>query len=161
MAQHESLSRALLMLAPVLLLAAAWPARACNPDAPRPPILAGYDYDRTAAEQLLRDSTTVVAARLARRLDLEVSGEGVKRVDYVFEALEGWRAERPRYIAIGGHWLSCILDLRPGRVFFLYLDGERLLHAVPVEKIDFELEMLGEPDWFYDARGQLVTPAAQ
>ncbi len=159
MAEREFLSRALLGLAPVLLLAAAWPARACNPDPPRPPVLAGYDYDRTAAEQLLRDSTTVVAARLARRLDLELAGE--KSADYVFEALEGWRAERPRYIAVGGHWLSCTLTLRPGYVFFLYLDGERLLHAVPVEKIDFELEMLGEPDWFYDARGQLVTTAAQ
>jgi hypothetical protein len=161
MTRREFPFRPLLALTAVLLLAPAGPAAACNPDPPRPPVLAGHDYDRVAAEQLLRDSTTVVAARLAMRLDMELAGEGTKSADYVFEALEGWGAERPRRATIGGHWLDCGLELRTGRVFFLYLDGERLLHAVPVEKIDFELEMLGEPDWFYDARGRLVTTATE
>lgn len=147
----------------VLLLLAGWqPAGACNPDPPRPPILDGYSYDATAAEYLLRDARSVVAARLMLRLDVAVDEPGASaaeqpRVDYVFEVLEGWLQQTPRRVTIGGHWVSCELGLRRGRVFLLYLDGERLLHAVPVEQLDFELPLLGEPDWFYDARGRLVA----
>jgi hypothetical protein len=144
----------------LLLLATGQSAVACNPDPPRPPILAGHDYDATAAEYLVNEARTVVAARLVLRLDLDLAEPGRNaappRADYVFEVLEGWQEETPRRLTIGGYWVSCELGLRTGRVFLLYLDGERLLHAVPVEQIDFELALLGEPDWFYDARGRLV-----
>jgi hypothetical protein len=147
----------------MLPLLAAWqPAAACNPHPPRPAILEGYTYDAMAAEFLQGEASSVVAARLSLRLDVELgeqgdSGAGPSRADYVFEVLEGWQAETPRRLTIGGHWLSCELGLRAGRVFLLYLDGERLLHAVPAEQLDFELALLGEPDWFYDARGRLVV----
>jgi hypothetical protein len=77
---------------------------------------------------------------------------------YVFEVLEGWKAETARRLTLGGYWLSCELTLEPGRVFLLFLDGDRLLHAVPAERLDFEFGLLGEADWFYDAAGRLHTP---
>lgn len=147
----------------MLIVLTAWQsALACNPDPPRSPILHGHAYDAMAAEYLLREARTVVAARLALRVDLEVATGGASdaappRADYVFEVLEGWKEETPRRLTITGYWVSCDLGLRAGRVFLLYLDGERLVHAVPVEQIDFELALLGEPDWFYDARGRLVV----
>jgi hypothetical protein len=147
-----------------LVLLAGWPpAMACNPDPPRPPILERYAYDRLAAETLLRDARSVVAARLSARVDLELgappNGTGVPaQTHYVFEVLEGWQEETARRLTLSGLWISCALTLRTGRTFLLYLQGERLLHAVPVEQIDFELALFGEPDWFYDARGQLVRP---
>ncbi|HRP87269.1 MAG TPA: hypothetical protein PLS34_07095 [Gammaproteobacteria bacterium] len=130
-------------------------AWACNPDPPRPPILQGFSYDAAAAEVLLRDATSVVAARLELELALQDSA-GVARSDFVFAVLEGWRAETPRTLTIGGHWVDCAIEPRQGRVFLLYLDGQRLLHAVPVSALDFEIALLGEPDWFYDVRGRLV-----
>jgi hypothetical protein len=149
-----------MLVVAVLLWPAAWQAAgACNPSPPVSPILQGYAYDQTAAEYLLRESRSVVAARLALRLDLELAEPAarVPRADYVFDVLEGWQEVTPRRLTISGYWLSCELALRPGRVFLLYLEGERLLHAVPVEDIDFELALLGEPQWFYDAGGRLVS----
>ena len=150
--------RALLSCICLVLLAVCRPAMACNPNPPKHPILQGHGWDATAAEYVLRDATSVVAARLALRLDLEVEGQGGPgtRSDYVFEVLEGWKAQTPRRVTLAGRWVPCALELSAGRVFMLYLDGERLLHAVPVEALDFELAPLGEPDWFYDARGRLV-----
>lgn len=131
-------------------------AHACNPDPPRPPILQGFAYDAMAAEFLLREATSVVAARLELKLELDDPSAGRVGSDYVFAVLEGWRAETPRKLTVGGHWVDCAIEPRAGRVFLLYLDGERLLHAVPVATLDFEIELLGEPDWFYDVRGRLV-----
>ncbi|MFU8821511.1 MAG: hypothetical protein ACNA8G_08125 [Gammaproteobacteria bacterium] len=150
--------RALLPCLCLVLLAASRPAAACNPNPPRHPILQGNGWDATAAEYLLRDATSVAAARLTLRLDLEVEGQGGPgtRSDYVFEVLEGWKAHTPRRVTLAGRWVPCDLGLSTGRVFMLYLEGERLLHAVPVEALDFELAPLGEPDWFYDATGRLV-----
>ena len=152
-----SLRRALLSCCCLALLAGQ-PASACNPNPPKHPILQGHAWDATAAEYVLRDATSVVAARLALRLDLEVEGRGgpATRSDYVFEVLEGWKAHTPRRVTLAGRWVPCDLELSTGRVFMLYLDGERLLQAVPVEALDFELAPLGEPDWFYDVRGRLV-----
>lgn len=147
----------------LLCILAAWQAAlACNPDPPRAAILDGHAYDAMAAEYLLREARTVVAARLVLRLDLELAAGGAPdaappRADYVFDVLEGWKEETSRRLTIAGHWVPCELALRTGRVFLLYLDGERLVHAVPVEQIDFELALLGEPDWFYDARGRLIV----
>ena len=152
---------------PALMGLAAWmlachQALACNPAPPRPPILQGYAYDSMAAAALLRDAESVVAARLALRLDLDLDPDAGDRVDdglrtdYVFEVLEGWKAPVPHRLTIGGYWVDCAIEPRPGRVFLLYLEGERLLHAVPVAELDFELPMLGEPQWFFDARGRLV-----
>ena len=141
-----------------VLLAASRTAAACNPDPPRHPILQGHGWDATAAEYVLRDATSVVAARLALRLDMEVEGQGGPgtRSSYVFEVLEGWKAQTPRRVTLAGRWVPCDLELTAGRVFMLYLEGELLLQAVPVEALDFELAPLGEPDWFYDATGRLV-----
>ncbi|NGX16099.1 hypothetical protein [Wenzhouxiangella sp. XN24] len=164
-----------LCIAPVvaLLLAhAGWAATAaCNPDPPQPPVLRGYDYDEVAAAQLLRDAKSVVAARLELRVDVELPspddapGDAVRdaplSATYVFEALEGWQAPTPRRISLSGYWVPCDIEPEAGRVFLLYLEGERLLHAVPVEALDFELAMLGEPDWFYDARGRFVPDPGQ
>lgn len=162
------------------VLLAAPAAEACNPDPARPPILEGHDYDRVAAEQLLRDATAVVAARFTRKIDVAIGGSpvlgsdplrgdparpfpygGQARTDYVFEVLEGWRAEVPRRLVLGGYQVPCALPLERGRMFLLYLSGERLLHAVPVEQLDFEFALLGEPDWFFDAVGQRVRPVTE
>jgi hypothetical protein len=158
------MTRSCTLLACACFVLSAWqPAAACNPDPPRPAILEGHRYDDTAAEYLVREARSVIAARLALRLDLELGVGGSpggpgSRADYVFDVLEGWQAQTPRRVTIGGHWVSCALALETGRVFLLYLDGERLLYAVPAEELDFELTLLGEPDWFYDARGRLVAP---
>lgn len=148
-------------LACAAALLAGWqPAAACNPRPPQPPILEGFAYDATAAEIMVRDATSVVAARLALKLDLELdNARDSRQADYVFEVLEGWGAQTARRLTIGGYWLDCAIEPRTGRTFLLYLDGERLMYAVPVDKIDFELQILGEPAWFYDARGRLVSPA--
>lgn len=149
----------------LLLLALGWQlAAACNPNPPRPPILEGYSYDAMAAGYLLRDSTSVVAARLATLLELDFEAAEAEpdatpdtaRTSYVFEVLEGWQTVTPRRLTIDGYWVACDIEPRSGRVFLLYLDGARLLYAVPVDRLDFELTLLGEPGWFYDARGRLV-----
>jgi hypothetical protein len=151
--------RALLLSSALASLVPA-PAAACNPDPPRPPVLEGYRYDAMAAGHLVRESDTVAAARLATVLELELELDDGRsagaRTDYVFEVLEGWNAVVPRRLVIGGHWVDCAIEPRVGRVFLLYLDGTRLLHAVPVEQLDVELQLLGEPAWFYDAGGRLV-----
>lgn len=138
---------------------AGWqPAAACNPNPPQPAVLEGFAYDATAAGILVRDATSVVAARLALKLELELDNvRDDRRADYVFEVLEGWGEVTPRRLTIGGHWVDCAIEPRSGRTFLLYLDGERLMYAVPVERLDFELQILAEPAWFYDARGRLVV----
>lgn len=149
-----------LLVAGLLPVLAASPVLACNPAPPRPTILQGYAYDAKAAEYLVRDAASVVAARLALRIDIDLGEPAAGRqADYVFEVLEGWGAETARRVTIGGRWVSCELPLQPGRVFLLYLDGQRLLHAVPAEQLDFEFPLLGEPAWFYDAGGRLVHSA--
>lgn len=171
----------------MLLLGCQAVASACNPDPPRHPVMRGYPYDEIAATRLRQDAESVVAARLELRLDVELPatgdtpepidtrtpsetagetpaetpGEGAVSASYVFEALEGWQAPVPRRITLAGYWVPCDIQPEAGRVFLLYLDGERLLHAVPVEALDFELQMLGEPDWFYDARGRFVQDTGQ
>lgn len=142
----------------LVLWIAVMPAMACNPAPMPPPILDGYEYDATAAEYLLRDASSVVAARYSLKLDLELgtAGDPRSQSDYVFEVLEGWKAETGRRLTVSGRWVACELQVRPGRVFLLYLDGERLLHAVPAERLDFEPGLLGEPDWYYGAGGLLV-----
>lgn len=144
-------------LAAGFLALAAGPALACNPAPTLPPILEGYAYDRTAAEALVRDAGSVVTARFDSRLELDL-GAGARETTYVFEVIEGWKAVQPRRLAIDGAWVSCELDLARGRVFLLYLDGPRLLYAVPAETLDAELALLGDVDWFYGPAGQLVEP---
>lgn len=152
------MSRLLTLLCVLLLAMPA--AFACNPSPPQPPVLEGYAWDATAAGQLQRDARSIVKARFRHRLDLEF-GEPTNRprADYVFEVTEGWKAATPRSLTLAGHWVSCRLELKAGGVLLLYLDGDRLMHAVPLERLDFEPGMLGEPDWFFDAGGRLVVPA--
>jgi hypothetical protein len=146
------------LAAALVVTLAAQPVVACNPTPPRPAALDGYPYDAAAAGHLQRDAVSIVAARLALRVDLEIGDTGMTpaRSDYVFDVLEGWKGVTLRRLTLGGFWLACALELQPGRVFLLYLEGARVLHAVPVDQLDFELAVLGEPDWFYDARGRLV-----
>lgn len=154
-----SLSRWSAVLAALLWVAMAGaPLAACNPDPPRHPVLAGHAYDELAADLFTREASTVVAARLTLRVDLELApGEGPgPNSDYVFEVLEGWKTVVPRRLTVGGYWLDCAVEPRRGRSYLLYLEGGRLLHAVPVADIDFELGLLGQPDWYYDAGGRLV-----
>lgn len=143
----------------LLVLLAGWlPAHACNPAPPRPPILEGYRYDAMAAGALLRDADAVVSARLKLRIDTLLGpGDAPDEAGYVFEVIEGWKAVIPRRLTLAGVWVDCALPLETGQVFLLYLSGERLLHAVPAERLDFELDLLGDPAWFYDAGGRLVT----
>ncbi len=148
------------LLLPVLL--AGWlPAQACNPAPPRPAILEGYRYDAMAARALLRDADAVVSARLKLRIDTLLGpGDAPDEAGYVFEVIEGWKAVLPQRLTLAGVWVDCALPLQAGQVFLLYLSGERLLHAVPAETLDFELDLLGGPAWFYDAAGRLVTDEA-
>jgi hypothetical protein len=147
-----------LVLSCGLALLVPQPAAACNPDPPRPAVLEGYSYDAMAAGHLVRESDTVAAARLATVLELELDDgrSAGGRKDYVFEVFEGWQAVVPRRLVIGGHWVDCAMEPRVGRVFLLFLDGTRLVHAVPVEEIGAELALFREPAWFYDAGGRLV-----
>ncbi len=132
-------------------------ALACNPAAPVPPILEGYAYDRVAAQALARDAESVVTARFTSRVDLDL-GDGKGTKSYLFEVIEGWKAVRPRQLAIDGLWVPCELDLARGSVWLMYLDGQRLLHAVPGSEVNDELEILGDVAWFYGPGGELVEP---
>lgn len=145
--------RALMLLA----VFAAGPVLACNPHAPVPPILEGYEYDPMAAEALVRDAASIVTARFASTVETDL-GNGSRAVTYVFDVIEGWKAVEPRRLAIDGTWVSCNLDLNRGNVFLLYLDGTRLLWAVPGTEVNEELSLLGDVDWFYGPSGQLVRP---
>lgn len=147
-------------LFPLLLLLGWQAAAACNPAPPQPPILQGYAYDAMAAGALLRDADAVVSARLVSRIDLQLAPGAAPADDsasYVFEVIEGWQAVRPQRLVLAGVWVDCALPLEPGQVFLLYLAGERLLHAVPAEDLSFEFDLLGDPAWFYDAGGRLVS----
>lgn len=135
----------------------AGPAFACNPAPPLPPILEGYAYDPMAAEALVRDAGSVVTARLASVVELDLGAGRVEKT-YVFEVIEGWKAVQPRRLAIEGVWVSCELPLERGRVFLMYLSGSRLLYALPGEEVDSELTLLGDVDWFYGPSGQRVEP---
>ncbi len=139
------------------MTAFAGPALACNPSPPVPPILEGYDYDATARELLLESAPGVAVARFSKRLDLMI-GDATSQPDYVFEVSEGWGRVAPRQLLIGGYWVDCELDLRPGGHYLLYLEGERPLHILPAEVAAPEVEALGDLDWFYDQRGTLVRP---
>jgi hypothetical protein len=133
------------------------PAWSCNPAPALPPILEGYAYDAMAAETLIRDAGSVVTARLSQVVELDL-GAGPVEKTYVFEVIEGWGAVQPRRLAIEGVWVSCELPLDRGRVFLMYLDASRLLHALPGEDVDTELALLGDVDWFYGPSGRLVEP---
>lgn len=143
------------LLALAALLSAP-PGFACNPAPPRPPVLEDYAYDEAAVRALVRDAGSIASARFVSRVDLELTAEPIQ--SYVFEIIEGWKAVVPRRLAINGYWISCGLGLRRGDVYLLYLDGERLLWAVPARELDSELEVLADVDWYYDAAGQLVEP---
>ena len=144
-------------LAWLALLLAPAGGLACNPAPPVPPILEGYAYDRVAAEALVRDAGSVVTARFKSTVDLDLGdGEGTKT--YIFQVIEGWKAVQPRRVAIEGVWVPCDLALVRGSVWLLYLDGTRLLHAVPGQAVNEELAILGDVAWFYGPGGELVEP---
>ena len=122
-----------------------------------PPILEGYEYDETARRLLLESSPGVAVARFSKRLDLTI-GEATSQPDYVFEVSEGWGRVAPYRLLIGGYWVDCDLDLRPGGHYLLYLEGERPLYILPAEEAAPEVLALGDLDWFYDQRGTLIRP---
>jgi hypothetical protein len=141
----------------VLALFAGPTALACNPSPPVPPVMEGHGYDETAREVLLSRSPGIAVARYGTRLELKI-GEESGQPDYVFEVTEGWRGVAPRRLVIGGYWISCELDLRPGGHYLLYLEGTRPLHILPAEQAAPEVEALGDLDWFYDPHGNLIRP---
>jgi hypothetical protein len=147
------LRSALLALAAILPAPAAF---ACNPAPPLPPVLDGYAYDDAAVRALVHDAGSIASARFVSRVDLELSAE--PRQSYVFQVIEGWKAIVPRRLVISGYWIGCELGLGAGEVYLLYLDGERLLWAVPARELDSELDVLVDVAWYYDAAGQLVEP---
>ena len=122
-----------------------------------PPILEGYEYDETARRLLLASSPGVALARFSKRLDLTI-GDATSQPDYVFEVSEGWGRVAPRRLLLGGYWVDCDLDLRPGRHYLLFLEGERPLYILPAEDAAPEVQALGDLDWFYDQRGSLIRP---
>lgn len=140
-----------------LALLASVPVLACNPSPPRPPILEGYPYDLGAARVLVRDSASVVTARYSSPVELDLGGQ--RRTSYVFEVLEGWKDVVPRRLTVDGYWIDCELALRPGAHYLLYLDGERVLFALPAESLGSdELDLLGDLTWYYGPAGNLVRP---
>lgn len=140
-----------------LLCLAADALPACNPTPAMPPVLEGYPYDETAARILIRDAGSVVTARFRSTIETLLGEEGLSTT-YVFEIIDGWKAVQPRRLAIEGVWVPCDLDLEKDAVFLLYLDGDRLLHAVPGRDLETELALLGDVDWFYGPSGHLVRP---
>lgn len=140
-----------------LALLVSVPALACNPSPPRHPVLDGYAYDLSAARALLRDSASVVTARYSSRVELDLGEQ--RRTSYLFEVLEGWKDRVPRRLAVDGYWIDCELALRPGAHYLLYLDGERVLFALPAESLGpDELDLLGDLAWYYGPAGKLVRP---
>lgn len=148
------------LAAAALLWLAATGSHACNPSPALPPVLEGYAYDATAAGVLIRDAGSVVTARFRSTVELLLGNDGVSTT-YVFEVIEGWKAVQPRRLAIEDVWVPCDLELRKGAVFLLYMDGDRLLYAVPAADLDTELALLGDVAWFYGPSGQLVRPVEQ
>ncbi len=127
----------------LLILGIGGPALACNPTPPVPPVLEGYAYDDTARRLLLETAPGVAVARFSRRLDLSIAGAS-DQPDYVFEVIEGWQRVAPRRLVIGGYWIDCELDLRPGGLYLLFLEGERPLYILPAEEVAPEVEALGD-----------------
>ncbi len=140
-------------------LAAAGPApvAACNDQFPRPPILEGAEYDDTARAFLVGESSTIAVARFQRRLDTDFGGE--RRVDYVFEIIEGWKDPVPRRLVVSEQGVPCGLELAPGNPYLVYFDGQRPVWFVPGIDLSEELLLLADVDWFYGPRGELVTPS--
>jgi hypothetical protein len=139
-----------------LAAAHASPASACNPQAPRPPVLERGDYDATARELLIKASTTVAVGRFERRLELSLAGQ--VEYDYVFSIIEGWKAPVPRRLVVDGQSMPCEPALRAGGLYLIYFDGRRPVWFVPAEFLDEELQLLADVSWYYGPRGELVTP---
>lgn len=147
---------------PLILLLGCQAAAACNPAPPPPPVLENHRYDAMAAGALLRDAQAVLSARLTLRIDTALGpGDAPDHASYVFEVIEGWKEPVLRRLVLAGVWVDCALPLETGQVFLLYLAGARLLHAVPAETLSFELDLLGDPAWFYDAGGRLVSDSEE
>ena len=132
---------------------------ACNPDFPKPPILERHGWDAVARERIMEDVTTVAVGRLRQRMDIvfnDGSDGGLPR--YVFEFSEGWGPVIPRRQTIAGYWVSCDIRLRNGDYYLFFLDGERPLWILPAVDAGEDVESLGDIDWFYDMKGELVRP---
>ncbi len=142
-----------------LVLAVAQQAGACNPEPPVAPIMAGHDYDAVAMEYLIRDADSIVVGRYTGRLDIMVrdaDSEDASRVSYLFELTDGWKGIRPRSQAIGGYWVSCELQPQVGTHYLMFMAGAQPLHIVAVRDASAEFEELGDFDWFYDTKGELI-----
>ncbi|MGI9265503.1 MAG: hypothetical protein ACR2QU_11290 [Gammaproteobacteria bacterium] len=134
-------------------------ALACNPDAPVPPIMENQGYDRIAMDFLIDDVETIAVGRFVGRLDVLVEGASSENFpSFVFELTDGWKAVAPRRQVFGGYWIPCQLEPQVGNHYIIYLTAGRPFHLLSAREADSEFEALGEFDWFYDQRGQLIRP---
>ena len=135
------------------------PTLACNPEAPVPPIMEEQGYDRVAMEFLLKDVETVAVGRFSGRLDILVEGAGSEGYpSFVFELTDGWKKVAQRRQVISGYWIPCELEPQVGNHYIIYLTAGRPLHLLSAREAEAEFEALGEFDWFYDQRGELIRP---
>lgn len=151
------------MRAGLLLAGLAWavPAPACNPDAPRPPILEWQAYDDVARDFLLANAPSVAVLRFAGTVELVFQQPGGGRPpwgEYLFEVVEGWGEVLPARLTVSGYWIPCEPGLAKNGHYLGYMEGQRPLYLLPAGDAEGEIERLDGVDWFYDVRGQLVRP---
>jgi hypothetical protein len=146
----------------VLIVLTALAARqvfACNPGAPVPPIMEDHGYDRIAMEYLIDNAQSVAIGRYTGRLDIVVEGDeagGQRR--FLFELTDGWKVVMPRRQVISDYWIPCPLEFRIGSHYLMYFTAGRPLYLLSAREADPEFDALGDFDWFYNQRGELIRP---
>ena len=134
-------------------------AFACNPDAPVPPIMEDHGYDRIAMEYLLDDAQSVAIGRYTGRLDIVVEGGATGgHPNFLFELTDGWKAVMPRRQVISAYWIPCPMEFQIGSHYMMYFTEGRPLYLLSAREASPEFDALGEFDWFYNQRGQLIRP---
>jgi hypothetical protein len=146
----------------VLIVLAAMAVRqagACNPDAPLPPIMEDHGYDRMAMEYLVENAQSVAIGRYTGRLDILVEGDTAGgHQNFLFELTDGWKSVMPRRQVINAYWIPCPAEFQTGSHYIMYLTEGRPLYLLSVREAGPEFDLLGELDWFYDQRGELIRP---
>ena len=132
---------------------------ACNPDAPVPPIMEDHGYDQIAMEYFLDDAQSVAIGRYTGRLDIVVEGGATGgHPNLLFELTDGWKAVMPRRQVISAYWIPCPIEFQIGSHYMMYFTEGRPLYVLSAREASPEFDVLGEFDWFYDQRGQLIRP---
>ena len=146
----------------VLVVLAAMTARqvfACNPDAPVPPIMEDHGYDRVAMEYFIENAQSVAIGRYTGRLDIVVEGdEAGGHPRFLFELTDGWKVVVPRRQVVSDYWIPCPLEFQMGSHYMIYFTEGRPIYLLSAREAGPEFDVLGELDWFYDQRGELIRP---